>query len=88
MVTDKDGRFRIVGLMPNLKYNLTYLERINKMNRLGHIATGVVVRSGATVDLGDVRSKVKPRGGPAASNEISKANGVSAGNRNLGVLLF
>jgi beta-lactamase regulating signal transducer with metallopeptidase domain len=50
--TDKDGRFRVAGLVPGLKYSL----RVWKGNRIiGEAAQNVVVKTGEIRDLGDVK---------------------------------
>ena len=45
--TDKEGRFRIDGLIPGVKYNLW----------VGNQDFPVTVKSGESRDLGDVRTK-------------------------------
>jgi beta-lactamase regulating signal transducer with metallopeptidase domain/protocatechuate 3,4-dioxygenase beta subunit len=54
-VTDKDGRFRITGLVPGLKYSLGVLDRADNANRLSRVAEDVVTKEGQTIDLGDVK---------------------------------
>ena len=50
--TDKDGRFRVAGLVPGLKYSL----RVWKGNRIiGEAVRNVVVKAGEIKDLGDVK---------------------------------
>jgi RNA polymerase sigma factor (sigma-70 family) len=51
--TDKDGRFRIEGLVPGMKYNLGVLDG----NYLVGSADGVVVKSGETKDVPDIRCR-------------------------------
>jgi RNA polymerase sigma factor (sigma-70 family) len=52
--TDKDGKFRIEGLVPGLKYHLTAMDGFKVLNEL---AKGVTVKAGETKDLGDVALK-------------------------------
>jgi hypothetical protein len=50
MRTDKDGRFRISGLVPGLKYNL----KVFKDGRFaGNVAADVSTRAGVVKELGD-----------------------------------
>ena len=50
MRTDKDGRFRISGLVPGLKYNL----KVFKDGRfVGNVAADVSTRAGEVKELGD-----------------------------------
>jgi hypothetical protein len=53
IVADKDGRFRVEGLVPGLKYHLGVMDA----GGLGLAGTvrGVTVRPGETKDVGDVR---------------------------------
>jgi beta-lactamase regulating signal transducer with metallopeptidase domain len=53
-MTDKDGRFRIEGLAPGMKYGLSaWAQKGIKM--LGKLISGVTVESGQTKDLGDLK---------------------------------
>jgi hypothetical protein len=58
--TDAEGRFRVEGLIPGLKYNLALYDR-KKTTIRGQVTwqglafTGVVVEPGEVKDLGDVR---------------------------------
>jgi hypothetical protein len=50
--TDKDGRFRIAGLVPGLKYTLT----VRKDGRFaGRVAVDVSIRAGEVKELGDTK---------------------------------
>jgi hypothetical protein len=44
---DKEGRFRVEGLIPGLKYSLILIPK-------GSVGKEVIVKPGATIDLGDV----------------------------------
>lgn len=59
MLTDKDGRFRIVGLLPDHDYYLGVLERIDNANRLGRIGGAVSAKPGEEISLGDVTAEVQ-----------------------------
>ena len=55
MRTDKDGRFRISGLVPGLKYNLEVL----KDGRFaGRVAADVSTRAGEVKELGDFKAEL------------------------------
>jgi RNA polymerase sigma factor (sigma-70 family) len=57
--TDKDGRFRIDGIVPEVKFNLNIYQ--GRTFLVGEPRIGVrQVKSGATLDLGDVRTKPGP----------------------------
>jgi RNA polymerase sigma factor (sigma-70 family) len=51
----KDGRFRIEGLLPGLKYSIAVSDGGNRL--LGRLVNNLTVKSGETKDLGDVRIK-------------------------------
>ena len=52
--TDKDGRFRISGLVPGLKYTLT----VWKDGRFaGRVAADVSIRAGEVKELGDIKAE-------------------------------
>jgi beta-lactamase regulating signal transducer with metallopeptidase domain/protocatechuate 3,4-dioxygenase beta subunit len=57
--TDKDGRFRIEGLAPGMKYNLSGWNR-SAGKYFGQLVSDVTVESGQTKDLGDVKIKSPP----------------------------
>jgi hypothetical protein len=50
--TDKDGRFRVSGLVPGLKYSLTVRGR---RRTLREVAKNVIIKAGEARDLRDVR---------------------------------
>jgi RNA polymerase sigma factor (sigma-70 family) len=51
--TDRHGRFQLDGLLPGLKYNLSFSEGAYSLD-------GLSVESGKTKDLGDLKSKLVP----------------------------
>src|SRR5262249_36491983 len=51
--TDKAGKFRIVGLVPGLKYSVGVIQG-NRL--LGHVFKDLVVKEGEVKDLGDVQA--------------------------------
>jgi len=58
VLPDKDGKFRIQGVIPGLTYNLGFIKG-NYLHRLGGAAGGkLTIKPGETKDLGDV--PVKP----------------------------
>ena len=59
MLTDKDGRFHIVGLLPDHDFYLGVLERIDKANRLGRVGGVLTVKPGEEISLGDVTAEVR-----------------------------
>jgi hypothetical protein len=50
--TDQDGRFRVSGLVPGLKYSLGVTK--GRMN-LGEALKNVITKAGETKDLGDIK---------------------------------
>jgi protocatechuate 3,4-dioxygenase beta subunit len=57
--TDKDGRFRIEGIVPEVKFQLNIYQ--GRTFLVGEPRIGArQVKSGATLDLGDVRTKPGP----------------------------
>jgi hypothetical protein len=48
----KDGRFRMEALAPGVAYDL---EILSKIGIVGHVAKGLVVKSGESKDLGDLK---------------------------------
>ena len=61
--TDQDGRFRIEGLAPGIKYCPWVWDQDGEL--LGELIANVTVRSGETKDLGNLR--LKPLGQPAVA---------------------
>jgi RNA polymerase sigma factor (sigma-70 family) len=60
--TDKDGKFRLEGLAPGLKYRLSYLTYAYYLRILGPGMDNLTVKPGQTKDLGrvEVEVEVKP----------------------------
>jgi hypothetical protein len=54
MRTDKDGRFRITGLVPGLKYNL---EVFKDSRFVGIVPANVSTRAGEVTELGDFKAE-------------------------------
>ena len=57
---DKDGKFRIEGLVPGLKYNLHVVKPPTyylNLEVLGNKPTDLAIKAGETKDLGDIRVK-------------------------------
>jgi RNA polymerase sigma factor (sigma-70 family) len=52
--TDKNGKFRIEGLIPGLKYRLYYASGTYLLRITGSFADDVTIKAGETKDLGDV----------------------------------
>jgi RNA polymerase sigma factor (sigma-70 family) len=50
--TDRDGRFRVEGLVPGVAYTL---EIIQNGNPVGQVFTGLTLKAGETRDLGNVK---------------------------------
>jgi hypothetical protein len=59
MITDKEGRFHVTGLVPGLTYHFGVLEYISQQNRLGWIAKEIAAQPAEVIDLGDTRSVVE-----------------------------
>jgi hypothetical protein len=60
--TDEEGRFRVVGLIPGLKYNLAKYEADTPMGRnVGLAFSDLVLQPGETRDLGDVTLRPFPK---------------------------
>jgi RNA polymerase sigma factor (sigma-70 family) len=55
--TDRDGRFRLAGLLPGLKYDLIISEGGIKPGPVTAYRKDVTVESGKTRDVGDLRSE-------------------------------
>jgi hypothetical protein len=56
--TDKDGKFRIEGLVPGMKYDLSILDPLAPGVRFGiDIGRALSVKSGEVKDLGDIPLK-------------------------------
>jgi RNA polymerase sigma factor (sigma-70 family) len=56
--TDKDGKFRIEGLAPGLKYRPILLRGMYALIPEGEGRKGVTVKAGETKDLGDLKVKL------------------------------
>jgi RNA polymerase sigma factor (sigma-70 family) len=56
--TDKEGKFRIEGIVPGLKYRIALSKGMYTLRPEGAVGTGVTVKAGETKDLGEV--KIKP----------------------------
>jgi hypothetical protein len=52
--TDKEGRFRIEGLAPGVKYTI---KMVRNGKDAGQVSEGLTIRAGETRDLGDVQLK-------------------------------
>ena len=52
--TDKEGRFKLEGLVPGMTYNVVH---VRTSEVLGYLARKLSVKSGETKDLGNVRGK-------------------------------
>ncbi len=52
---DKDGRFRVSGLVPGLKYSLTLWKGRSSRMIDGDVAKDVIIKAGETRDLGDIK---------------------------------
>jgi protocatechuate 3,4-dioxygenase beta subunit len=89
LVTDAEGRFELVGVMPGLKYSARAfgprrMDNETQVTFLGSIFSDVVANSGGTHDLGDVRiisprprMSSAPQGTPQ-SEQPAKERGTSA----------
>jgi len=56
--TDKDGKFRIEGLAPGLKYRLVLFRGMYVLVPDGEARKGVTVKAGETKDLGEMKIKL------------------------------
>ena len=56
--TDKDGKFRVEGLAPDLTYRLALFRGMYLLMPEGEVGKGATVKAGETKDLGEV--KIKP----------------------------
>jgi RNA polymerase sigma factor (sigma-70 family) len=56
--TDKDGRFTLVGVVPGVKFDINHVRKGNAMLIPKPRMSQKEVASGATLDLGDVRTEV------------------------------
>src|SRR5205823_2408954 len=54
---DKDGKFRIEGLVPGLKYNLLIGKGTYSLQITGSAARNVTIKAGETKDLGEIQVK-------------------------------
>jgi len=65
-VTDADGRFKVEGLVPGLKYNLAWVDQLGAFD-LEHFRwkglafSNLVLKPGETKDLGDVKLQPFPK---------------------------
>jgi RNA polymerase sigma factor (sigma-70 family) len=58
-VTNRDGTFRIDGLIPGVRYEFAYDNFQDNSGRQGTIARGVEAKEGETKDLGETRMAAK-----------------------------
>ncbi|HEX7448716.1 MAG TPA: M56 family metallopeptidase [Pirellulales bacterium] len=76
--TDKDGKFRLDGLVPGMPYGIT-LRRQGQMGQgMRQLATDVVVAPGKTQDLGDLDLKPKAMPRPGGFGRVP---GAAAGSK-------
>jgi hypothetical protein len=61
--TDRDGKLRIDGLAPGLKYRVALLKGPSVLMADGDAATGVIVKTGETKDLGVIKINVNANDG-------------------------
>ena len=52
---DRDGRFRVSGLVPGLKYSLTLWKGRSSRMTDGDVVKDVIIKAGETRDLGDIK---------------------------------
>ena len=64
--TDKDGRFRLDGLVPGLPYGIALRRQGQLGQGMRQLATDVMVEPGKTTDLGDLDLKPKAMAAPGA----------------------
>ena len=57
IVPDKEGKFRIDGLAPGMKFGLTVIKSPYQLEISGKDITDMTLRPGETKDLGDVQAK-------------------------------
>jgi hypothetical protein len=70
--TDQEGRFHIDGLAPGFSYEIDVIPPPPKgiaAPYVQHLASGVIVKSGETKDLGDLKMKPVPAELPAAAKK-------------------
>jgi protocatechuate 3,4-dioxygenase beta subunit len=63
-VTDEDGRFKVEGLIPGLKYNLGWMDQTDRFDLekwKGLAFSNLVLKSGETKALGDVKLQPFPK---------------------------
>jgi RNA polymerase sigma factor (sigma-70 family) len=65
-VTDEDGRFKVEGLVPGLKYNLAWMDQngafdFDQIKWKGLAFSNLVLKPGETKDLGDVKLEPFPK---------------------------
>jgi hypothetical protein len=65
-VTDEDGRFKVEGLVPGLKYNLAWMEPDGAFDPdnfkwKGLAFSNIVLKPGEKKDLGDVKLQPFPK---------------------------
>jgi len=59
--TDREGRFRVEGLLPGLQYNLVFSEgEIKPGTKIAAYRENLTVESGQTKDLDDLKSELVP----------------------------
>jgi RNA polymerase sigma factor (sigma-70 family) len=58
--TDEEGRFRVDGLVPGLRYALGVVTSVDVAVRLSHVHWNVTVEAGKTRDLGDLPRVKRP----------------------------
>jgi hypothetical protein len=59
ILTDREGRFRVEGLIPAMKFNMNVFFR-NEFYLLDDHLKGISVRPGETKDVGVVRARPNP----------------------------
>ncbi len=64
--TDEDGRFRVEGLIPGLKYNLALMDargatEVEQIKWIGLAFTNLVLKPGEAKDLGEVKLQPFPK---------------------------
>jgi hypothetical protein len=62
VMPDKNGTFRMEGLVPGLKYNLHAVKDIGRGRRDASVVQNISVKSGEVKDLGEVRIELDEEG--------------------------